>query len=208
MGLSCLAYPNNNPCPRARLTASPQGLRVVIARKKGMMALRIMATVIGCVPPEADHETRLQAEGIYLAGDPRKHQQESGKVIKGKDASAVYINEQVHATGSWSSFLLKTSLRQHRTCVRAVPSRGKEAGAFVTDYPPSLAERSSQGQSLPSTSRSSHVWIKHLPQAEPLMLVIRSPPVLGHGECPGLRTGSATLPQCLSQYLQGTQYIL
>lgn len=146
MGLSCLAYPNNNPCLRARHTASPQCLRVLTARKKGMMAFRIMATVISCVPRDAGHETRLQAEGIYLGANPRKHRQESGKVIKGKDASAVYINGQVNATGSWGSFLLKTSLRQHRTCVRAVPSRGKEIGAFVTHYHPSLAERSSQGQ--------------------------------------------------------------
>lgn len=58
MGLSCLAYPNNNPSPGAWLPASPQSLRVPVAREKGRVDVR-RATVLGCAPPEADHETRL-----------------------------------------------------------------------------------------------------------------------------------------------------
>lgn len=66
MRLSCLAYPNNNPSPGA-----------IIGR----------ATIIGCVSPEADHETRLQVRGVYLGGDPKKHWQERRKVRKGREAS-------------------------------------------------------------------------------------------------------------------------
>lgn len=43
------------------------------------MAIR-RTTVIGCILPEAAHETRLQGRRlVYLAGDPRKHWHGMGK---------------------------------------------------------------------------------------------------------------------------------
>lgn len=65
MGLPCLAYPPDNLFLGDGLTASPQNIRVLIAREKGRMDIRKTAA-IGCVPPEADHETRLQGKGGVL----------------------------------------------------------------------------------------------------------------------------------------------
>lgn len=101
MGLPCFMYPNNKPCPGAGLIVSPQYIRVLITRKKRRMAIR-RTTVIGCVPPEADHEIRLQGKGlVYLEGDPRKHWQEMGKQEKGEEVTnEVYINEKFIAIGN------------------------------------------------------------------------------------------------------------
>lgn len=75
------------------------------------MAIR-RTTITGCVPPEVDHETRLQGKGVvYLESDPRKHWQGMGKQEKGaKITNEAYINKKFSAIGSWGLFLFRTSV--------------------------------------------------------------------------------------------------
>lgn len=88
------------------------------------------------IPTETDPETKMRVQVAYLRRDPRQDRKGGGKHHgEGKKASKAFTMRVVSPWAPGMQSHRRPSEKLYRTCFRTAPSKGKEAGLFIHQWP-------------------------------------------------------------------------